>query len=58
MGVAGLALVATALLSGDEFRLLGAPLEKRFGVMLGAVGILGGLGVGYVMRDKMKSGRK
>jgi hypothetical protein len=54
-GLVGIALVAIALNAEEEFRLLGATLERRFGFVLGGVGILGAVSVASVMRGKMKA---
>lgn len=54
MGLVGITLVVIALNAGEEFRLLGATFEKRFGFVLGGVGILGAVAVASVMLEKMK----
>lgn len=55
MGLVGIALIAIALTAAEEFRLLGATLEKRFGFVLGGVGILGAVAIASVMRGKLKA---
>jgi hypothetical protein len=55
MSLVGIALVAVALNAAEEFRLLGATLEKRFGFVLGGVCILGAVAVASVMCGKMKA---
>ena len=55
MGLVGITLVAVALNAEEEFRLLGTTLERRFGFVLGGVGILGAVAIASVMRGKMRA---
>jgi hypothetical protein len=55
MALVGIALVAVAFNAVDEFRLFGAILDKRFGFVLGGIGILGAVAVASVMLGKMKA---